>query len=270
VSYLATTFQVHVILSTLRQEFQVSHPSFDVTQIFPMPTGRLVLLFIRHGETQDNIDRVLQGHRDTSLTEKGHREAKVLASKLQTQRIDVIYHSPLQRITQTISPILENQPDISTHADADLKGQYLGELEGSSYDIIDMSNPRSADERPGVEVFDAFVRRLKRSFGRIVGVEAPLVGMEDRAVAVATHGVGITSLFKTLESSPGCDGFNSKLAVRGPDAYEVRWTDSDDVSRLIVEEPAELPVEGGALEWEKLVGQPFLIEVWGKKEKALS
>jgi broad specificity phosphatase PhoE len=234
-----------------------------------MPDGRLILLFIRHGETQDNIDRVLQGHRDTSLTEKGHREAKVLASKLQHQHIDVIYHSPLQRITQTIAPVLENRPDISTHADADLKGQHLGELEGLSYDFIDMSNPRSADERPGVEAFDDFVRRLKRSFGRIVGAEAPLVGSKDRIVAVATHGVGITSIFKTLESSPGCDGFNSKLAIRGPDAYEVRWTDSDDVSRLVVGEPAKLPLEGGMLEWEKLVGQPFLIEIWGKKEKAL-
>jgi broad specificity phosphatase PhoE len=254
---------------------QATHSSNPLAEckpfhIDPMPRGRLILLFIRHGETQDNIDRVLQGHRDTSLTEKGHREGQVLASKLQNQRIDVIYHSPLQRITQTITPILENRPGIPRHADADLKGQYLGDLEGSSYDVIDMSNPRSADGRLGVEIFDDFVRRLKRSFGRIIGAEAPLVGGEDRIVAVATHGVGITSLFKTLESSPGCDGFNSKLAVRGPDAYEVRWTDSDDVSRLVVGEPANLPVERAALEWDKLVGQPFLIEIWGKKEKALN
>lgn len=233
-------------------------------------TGRLILLFIRHGETQDNIDRVLQGHRDTSLTDKGHFEAEVLASKLRNQHIDKIYHSPLQRITQTIAPILSKRPDIPTHPDPDLKGQYLGELEGGSYETIDMSNPRSADGRPGVELFDDFVRRLKQCLARIIGESAPLTGGRDRVVAIATHGVGITSLFKMLESSPACNGFNPQLATRGADAYEVRWTDSDDVSRLVIAEPEKLPVRDGVMDFEKIVGQPFLIEVWGKKEKALT
>lgn len=232
-------------------------------------TGQLHLLFVRHGETQDNIDRILQGLRDTSLTEKGHREAHILAQKLQGQRIDAVYHSPLIRIVQTIQPILSNRRDVAVHADRDLTGQALGELEGGSYDSIDMSNPRSADGQPGVELFDDFVRRLKRVFARILGVETPQVGRQDRTVVIATHGVGITSLFKALESSPSCDGFNPKLAARGPQAFEVRWTDSDDVARLVVPEPASLPFKGGELDWEAVSGQPFLIEVWGKREKAL-
>ena len=63
--------------------------------------AKLNLLFIRHGETQDNIDRILQGHRDTSLTTKGLEEAKVLAQNLESDKIDIIYndipddHTPL-------------------------------------------------------------------------------------------------------------------------------------------------------------------------------
>ncbi|KIW80493.1 hypothetical protein Z517_07109 [Fonsecaea pedrosoi CBS 271.37] len=231
--------------------------------------GKLHVLFIRHGETQDNIDRILQGLRDTRLTEKGHREAQVLADKLRGQHIDAVYHSPLLRIVQTIKPLLADRADVQVHADRDLTGQALGELEGGSYVSIDMGNPRSADGGPGVELFDDFVRRLKRVFARIVGAEAPLVGERDRTVVIATHGVGITSLFKTLESSPSCDGFNPKFATRGPNAFEVRWTDSDDVARLVVPQPAQLPIKDGVLDWSSLSGQPFLIEVWGKKEKAL-
>ncbi|KIX93835.1 uncharacterized protein Z520_10460 [Fonsecaea multimorphosa CBS 102226] len=236
----------------------------------PKPQGgKLHLLFVRHGETQDNIDRILQGLRDTSLTEKGHREAQVLADKLRGQKIDAVYHSPLLRMVQTIKPILADRPGVQVYADQDLTGQALGELEGRSYDTIDMGNPRSADGGPGVELFDDFVRRLKRAFARIVGVEAKLVKEQDRILLVATHGVGITSIFKTLESSPSCDGFNPKLATRGPDAFEVRWTDSDDVARLVVSQPAQLPIKDGVLDWDSISGQPFLIEVWGKKEKAL-
>lgn len=232
--------------------------------------GHLHLLFIRHGETQDNIDRILQGWRDTSLTEKGLREASVLADKLTPQHIDAIYHSPLIRITQTIRPVLESHKDVTTVvADPDLRGQCLGDMEGGSYDTVDMSNPRSADPKPGVERFDDFVERLKRCMGRILAKEIPAVGGEDRVVVVATHGVAITSIFKTLESTTNCAGFNPVLAERGPEAYEVRWTDSDDVAKLVVKEPAELPVKDGQLDWEAIQGRPFLIETWGKKEKAL-
>jgi len=191
------------------------------SQPAPPSTGKLLILFIRHGETQDNIDRVLQGLRDTSPTPKGHTEASFLATKLASQHphIDALYHSPLTRIRQTISPILASRPDVQAHADADLGGQSLGELEGGSYDSIDLSNPRSADGGPSVESFDDFVSRLKRVFGRIVGKEAPLVREGDRTVVIATHGVGITSLLRVLE---GSEGNGRKMARRGSQAFEVR------------------------------------------------
>ena len=232
-------------------------------------TGKLNLLFVRHGETQDNIDKILQGLRDTSLTEKGLREADILAEELKSQKIDVVYHSPLRRIVQTIRPILASRSGIPVHGDRNLTGQCLGELEGGSYDTVDMSNPRSADGQPGVELFDDFVRRLMTALAVIVGTEARLVKGEDRTVVIATHGVGITSMFKALEASPNCEGFNPKLAVRGPDAYEVRYPDSEDVAKIVVARPGDLPVRSGTLDWSAVSGQPFLIERWGKKEKAL-
>jgi broad specificity phosphatase PhoE len=235
----------------------------------PSYQGQLHLLLVRHGETQDNIDRILQGLRNTSLTDKGHSEARILADKLRDQQIDALYHSPLTRILQTIPPILSDHPNIDVHPDADLKGQSLGELEGGSYDTIDMSNPRSADGQPGVELFDDFVRRLKRVFARIVGAEAPKVGQRDRTVVIATHGVGITSLFKTLDGTLESQGFNPVLARRGEQAFEVRWTDSDDVARLVASRPGDLPIQDGVLDWDRIDGQPFLIERWGKREKAI-
>ena len=234
-----------------------------------MSSGQLHLLFVRHGETQDNVDRILQGQRDTDLTDKGHREAKIMAEKLKSQYIDFLYHSPLKRMVQTVDPILQAHPGIETHADPDLMGQALGQLEGGSYDSIDMSNPRSADGQPGVEFFDEFVKRLKRAMGRIIGAQAPLVGEKDRTVVIATHGVGITSIFKTLESTPHCDGLNPVLATRGPEAYEVRWTDSDDVAKLVVPRPGDLSVKDGLLDWDAVSGKPFVIESWGKKENSL-
>lgn len=142
-------------------------------------------------------------------------------------------------------------------------------MQGRSYDEVDFGNPRDADVQPGVEKFDDFVQRLKDVTGRIIAAEAPKVGNEDRVVLVASHGVVITSIFKVLEDTAPCNGFAPPVAMRGPNAYEVRWTDSDDVAKMVVAEPGRLPIRNGALEWERIEGKPFLIEVWGKKEKAL-
>ncbi|EME87572.1 uncharacterized protein MYCFIDRAFT_75414 [Pseudocercospora fijiensis CIRAD86] len=240
--------------------------------------AKLNLLFIRHGETQDNIDRILQGHRDTSLTTKGLEEAKVLAQNLEAEEIDIIYHSPLTRMLQTIEPILSSRPNLEHIPDPDLRGQSLGTLEGQSYDKLNMSSPRSAEEQfpnVGVERFEDFVKRLKKSLGKIIGIEALKMLSSDRkgrrTVAIATHGVCITSFFRALLNREPCDGFNGVLAEQGPEAYEVRWTDSDDVARVEVRGVETLPIRNGELEWEKLEGvepRRFFIERWGKREKA--
>ena len=203
--------------------------------------------------------RVLQGHRDTSLTEKGLGEAQVLARNLEGQHIDAIYHSPLKRITQTIDPILKSRSVPAIYTNPNLKGQGLGELEGLTYDKVDFVNPRDADVQPGVEKFDDFVGRLKDVTGRIIAIEAPKVGDEDRVVLVASHGVCITSIFKVLEDTEPCNGFAPPVAARGPKAYEVRWTDSDDVAKMIVKDPSKLPISGESLQWDKIEGKPFFV-----------
>jgi broad specificity phosphatase PhoE len=241
-----------------------------------IPDGQLALLFVRHGETQDNIDRVLQGQRDTSLTENGHSDAILISQKLATTPIAAIYHSPLLRIRQTIQPLLDQRlPNpVPQYPDPDLMGQRLGTLEGGSYDTVDLGNPRSADGRPGVEIFDDFVRRLKRALGLILAAEAPQVTPAmSRIIVIATHGVGITALLMALEGilrpADGPPFFAHRLARRGPHAYAVRWPDSDDIAKVIVSRPGDLSIRDGALDWDNLEQDSFVIEAWGKKEKAL-
>lgn len=234
-------------------------------------TGQLNLLFVRHGETQDNLDKILQGWRDTSLTENGHTDARTVADKIKDQHLDAIYHSPLIRMVQTIEPIIKDHPDVPTYKDPDLRGQCMGELEGGGYDLVDMSNPRSANGKPGVELFDDFLNRLLRSMARIIGEQGPQVRDQDRSVIVATHGVCITSIFKALEGTPHCEGFFSHpLAERGPEAFEVRYPDSTDVAKLVVRGPSELPVKDGVLQWNEIEGTPVLIELWGRKDSKLA
>jgi probable phosphoglycerate mutase len=64
----------------------------------------------RHGQDQDNINGILNGHRDTPLTDVGLSQAQVLADTIKTLdlKIDRIFASPLQRAYKTAEIVADN------------------------------------------------------------------------------------------------------------------------------------------------------------------
>jgi len=61
------------------------------------------IYIVRHGQDQDNANGLLNGHRDTALTEIGLEQAKQITNKIQEANLvfDKIYSSPLQRAYRT-------------------------------------------------------------------------------------------------------------------------------------------------------------------------
>lgn len=77
------------------------------------------LLLVRHGITQNNIDKTYTGQTDVPLTELGKRQAEAVADYLSTEKLDIILSSDLQRARDTALaiarhhklPVLED-PDL--------------------------------------------------------------------------------------------------------------------------------------------------------------
>jgi broad specificity phosphatase PhoE len=63
------------------------------------------LVLIRHGETEWNRDRRIQGHTDIELSNEGHEQARRLALRLAREPIQAVYSSDLRRAHQTADPI---------------------------------------------------------------------------------------------------------------------------------------------------------------------
>ncbi len=63
----------------------------------------LKIYLARHGQDQDNVKGILNGHRDEPLTELGENQAQELAQRIKAANIkfDKIYCSPLIRISRT-------------------------------------------------------------------------------------------------------------------------------------------------------------------------
>ncbi|MDB5477633.1 MAG: phosphoglycerate mutase protein [Alphaproteobacteria bacterium] len=69
----------------------------------------LKIYLARHGQDEDNARGILNGHRDTKLTEIGISQANELAQHLKEKQItfDKIYSSPLQRAYMTAQIIAD-------------------------------------------------------------------------------------------------------------------------------------------------------------------
>lgn len=89
------------------------------------------ICFVRHGETDWNVKKRMQGHIDIPLNAHGVMQAKRLAKALVRtgHRFDRIYSSDLERAFHTAKAIASAQSlEITVHSD--LRERHVGKLQG--------------------------------------------------------------------------------------------------------------------------------------------
>lgn len=167
----------------------------------PAPTD---LLLIRHGETEWNSAARIQGFRDIGLSERGRRQAQVLARHLAEQRLDAVYASDLSRAVQTAEP-LAHQRALELRIDARLKERSFGLFEGSTYAEAEARWPHEyaiwrqrdpAHALPGGESFLDARQRVLASLADIVRAHA------GQTVAIVTHGGVLDIVYRTAVGIP--------------------------------------------------------------------
>ena len=133
-----------------------------------MPT----LHFIRHGETDWNAGRRVQGHTDVPLSTRGQEQADELAARLADWPIGAIYSSDLRRALDTARP-LADRLGLEPVVDPILRERNFGVFEGLQDAEVEaqLDDPgafwRDPDTRPDEgesrrEVWDRVIGFLNR------------------------------------------------------------------------------------------------------------
>jgi 2,3-bisphosphoglycerate-dependent phosphoglycerate mutase len=87
------------------------------------------ICFIRHGETDWNVERRIQGHTDISLNETGRAQALAMAFNAAHQRFHAIYSSDLLRAQET-AQVLAQREDHTVKLLPQLRERHYGIFQG--------------------------------------------------------------------------------------------------------------------------------------------
>jgi broad specificity phosphatase PhoE len=166
-------------------------------------TAAFSITVVRHGETEWNERRIVQGHTNSSLNEAGREQARILAESLREQGFEVIVASDLDRAQET-ALIIGEVLGLTPLTDPLLRERSFGEYEGRPSD--DLSSDLTGIEEsvyvnpdarpPGGESFREVVARAQRFLERAAD-EWP-----DARLLVVTHGGMVQALRAAAAARP--------------------------------------------------------------------
>jgi len=150
------------------------------------------LVLVRHGETEWNRERRVQGWAPVPLADRGHEQAAALADRLADRAVDRLIASDLRRTLETARPIAR-AVGCELTTDRRWRERDFGVLQGLSYGELFLGHPEytlsevgytAAEARP--EGGESLLDQRERVLAAFDGLQESL-GPDDTAVVV-THG----------------------------------------------------------------------------------
>ncbi len=97
----------------------------------------MILYLVRHGETVDNANGIVQGQLQGKLTENGIIQAQKVGERLKNIKFDAIFSSDLYRAVETTNEIAVYHPRIKVQLDKRLREIHLGVNQGKTKKELD-------------------------------------------------------------------------------------------------------------------------------------
>ncbi|MCL2451692.1 histidine phosphatase family protein [Candidatus Saccharibacteria bacterium] len=158
------------------------------------------LYFVRHGETENNIDGVRRGWKQIGLTDNGRKQALEAGKKLRNKGIDLIITSDLRRAIE-IAEIIRDEIGEDTPIlydwlirelySGDVPDEQIKEILGDNHMIIH-TDPESAKQF-GSELFSNQTKRTQKFLESL-----KLLPIKANNIVVVTHGGTLMAAQKGL------------------------------------------------------------------------
>ena len=157
------------------------------------------IFVIRHGETQNNADRVVQMP-DSPLSERGELQAARVAERLGDLGVSLVLASDYARAARTGEFVSERCRAELRHLES-LRERHFGEIRGRPYTEVGELMLKPDYHPPGGESWETFHARVKLAWEEVQDHARSTTGH----IAVVTHGLVCHSLAVNVLSVQGDD-----------------------------------------------------------------
>ncbi|KGX83198.1 MULTISPECIES: histidine phosphatase family protein [Pontibacillus] len=162
------------------------------------------IYFTRHGETIWNTNKLMQGWKDSPLTDKGIKQAHQLSERLSDIHLNAVYSSTSKRAIDTAEIIKGDRPFEIVKLDS-LREISFGNWEGKTFEENKEESPeewRAFWETPhlftnnSVESFVKVQERMVNIFKEIVE-QHPF-----QDICIVSHSIALNLLMNYIEKTP--------------------------------------------------------------------
>jgi broad specificity phosphatase PhoE len=164
----------------------------------------VTLYLTRHGETEWNVEKRMQGWQDSPLTEKGKQDAMRLGKRLEAVDLTAIYASTSGRAFET-AQLIRGKRLVPIYADEQLREMHLGDWEGKTHEEIKEMDPIAFEHfwnyphlytpRRG----ERFIDVQNRAFAAIKRI---VERHSEGNILIVTHGVVLKAVIARFKNVP--------------------------------------------------------------------
>lgn len=195
------------------------------------------LLFTRHGETDWNVQKRIQGNTDTELNETGILQARQLGLRIASQGIKInhIYSSRLKRAYKTAT-IVSEYVDAGVQGIDGLEEINLGRWEGMTWSNVEERFPKEYEQWYhnrryhkvlGGESYQDLLERVMKAIHKIMKQQESR-HQTDAPVLIVTHSADIVTLLAAVHNVPFEDMFQ-RFKIGNTDLVEL---ESEELDRI--------------------------------------
>ena len=149
--------------------------------------------FVRHGKTEYNIKKIIQGDIDVPLSDIGREEIRKFKSNVDDIDYNICISSPYSRARETAEILVDDRCEIITNNL--LKERHVGKLECTSsnnYDVKKLWNINYEKDELDIETPKELLTRAEQFINFIKE------NYKDKSILVVAHGDIITAIHYTI------------------------------------------------------------------------
>ena len=200
------------------------------------------IFLVRHGQSEGNLFRRVQGQTDVELTADGKAQLPYLTKRFAETSLAAVYTSPLRRAEETAAAIVGGR-DISVFVDKRLIEMCFGAWEMRPWGEVNLESPELKraflhdPDRwhvPGSEAHTAVQKRMLAAMTDIARAN------DGKTVAVACHGMAIRAFLARILGVPSERIFEDVPLVNNTSVTLLRF-ENDTFSVIYVNDTTHLP-----------------------------